>query len=414
MPEYSIYLHIPFCNHRCSYCDFNTFAGLENLIPEYINAICQEIEYSAASLGVHLPVHTIYFGGGTPSLFPIAGLKRILKALSDKFDLLPGIEITLESNPGTVSLPYLFELKALGINRLSLGMQSADPNELRLLGRTHSFIQVNQAIPWARQAGFDNLNLDLIFGLPEQTLGMWKSNLDLAMGFQPEHLSLYALTLEHGTPIYNWVERGLLSSPDPDLAADLYEWASECLEREGYIQYEISNWGRSTIIDQTQNCTTSLERSWNPRNPPFACLHNLQYWRNQPYLGFGAGAHGYANGIRTANVLSPGSYIERMRTIDRVLPSGFPTTPGTLTASQIDRQAEIAETMMMGLRLTKEGVTSSAFYDRFGVEMADYFRNEIIGLVEKGLLEWVGEGETTLRLTNRGRLLGNIVFIEFI
>jgi oxygen-independent coproporphyrinogen-3 oxidase len=269
-----------------------------------------------------------------------------------------------------------------------------------LLERQHEFGDVARAMAWARAAGFDNLNLDLIFGLPEQTLDSWRRNLDLALRLEPEHLSLYALTLEHGTPLGHWADKGLLPLPDPDLAAEMYEIASLRLEEMGYIQYEISNWAR---LDQTDQL--------------LACRHNLQYWRNLPYLGLGAGAHGYAAGVRTANLLSPAGYIRRMSegiSASTHLSPVFPSTPATITVQPVDRQAEIGETMMMGLRLVKEGVSKEVFYTRFSQDLEQIFKREIEELISVGLLEWDGKNREHLRLTRQGRLLGNQVFMCFL
>ena len=394
MKSYSLYLHIPFCHHRCGYCDFNTYAGLENLIPAYVDALCREAELLAQSAESRLPVHTIFFGGGTPSLLPAQEVERILHVLEEYFDLKQGFELTLEANPGTVSRDYLHAIRRLGINRLSLGMQSAHPSELSLLEREHDYADVVNAVAWARQAGFDNLNLDLIFGLPYQAMETWQHNLTLALNLSPQHLSLYALTLEHGTPMEKWVSRGLLSEPDPDLAADMYEWSSGQLLRQGYQQYEISNWARSDDPGKT-----------------LACRHNLQYWRNLLYLGLGAGAHGFAAGVRTANVLSPASYIKRCKNGEA---GEFPKTPATAGLVPVGPQTEMRETMMMSLRLTREGVSRSAFERRFGRSMQEEFGQEIEQLREMRLLVWDGDGGDILRLSDRGRLLGNQVFVRFI
>ena len=393
MVSYSIYLHIPFCKHRCAYCDFNTYAGLDRLIPDYHRALCREIEFSAAS-GERRNAHTVFFGGGTPSLLPGDAIETILVALESAFSLSSDLELTLEANPGTLNLEYLKTLRHLGVNRLSLGMQSANPEELILLERQHDFRDVTQSVSWARRAGFDNLNLDLIFGLPYQRMENWKQNLLLAVGLQPEHLSLYALTLEHGTPMQRWVERGLLSEPDADLAAEMYEWAGEYLEAAGYIQYEISNWAR---VDANARL--------------MVCRHNLQYWMCQPYLGYGAGAHGYAGGLRIANVLSPAVYIERLSS---GLPVSFPRTPATTSAITIDRVTEMNEVMMMGLRLTEGGISRADFQARFGEALDVVYDRQIKQLVGLGLLEWHGKGPDILRLTWQGRLLGNRVFVEFV
>jgi putative oxygen-independent coproporphyrinogen III oxidase len=397
MQPVSLYLHIPFCVHRCAYCDFNTYAGLDHLIPDYVEALRREMDIISRSAGEKLSLKTIFFGGGTPSLLTIPQLERVLQAINTSFRILPGSEITLEANPGTLSLDYLSNLVLLGVNRLSLGMQSANVRELRLLERQHNFLDVIQAVKWARQAGLDNINLDLIFGLPNQTLEEWGRNLSQAVQLNPDHLSLYALTLEHGTPMEHWVMRGLLSQPDQDAAADMYEYSMDTLGRYGYIQYEISNWAR-----EGQNGTARV------------CLHNLQYWRNLPYIGVGAGAHGYLGGFRVANVLAPGQYIRRYAQEADDLSREFPQTPSTVNMDRIEQKDEIAETMMMGLRLVQEGVPADLFFRRFNRSLEDVFEDQINELIRMGLLEWATGMEKSLRLTPRGRLLGNQVFMRFI
>jgi len=393
MEPISLYLHIPFCRHRCAYCDFNTYAGLENLVPAYTRALVREIELASQAAGRRLKAHTIFFGGGTPSLLPVEALAEIMGALRSGFELLPEVEVTLEANPGTVDPDYLRALRDLGINRLSLGMQSASPEELVLLEREHDYEDVIHAVTWARKAGFEQINLDLIFGLPEQQLSTWRSTLELALGLCPEHLSLYSLTLEHGTPMQHWAKRGLISEPDPDAAAEMYEWAMERLGEAGYRQYEISNWARS-----------------GP-DGLLACRHNLQYWRGLPYLGLGAGAHGYAGGVRTENVRAPSAYIRRL---EEGKAGAFPCTPAASTWRAVSREDELAETMMMGLRLVEEGVGEAEFAARFDQELRQVYARQIARLQKQGLLEWGGERGDRLRLTKRGRLLGNRVFVEFV
>ncbi|OQY93484.1 MAG: hypothetical protein B6D39_02770 [Anaerolineae bacterium UTCFX2] len=402
---YSLYLHIPFCRHRCGYCDFNTYASLETLIPDYVEALCVEVRSLAQAASDPLPVHTVFFGGGTPSLLPVNAVRQILNTIEQFFALTSETEVSLEANPETLSQNYLSGLREAGVNRLSLGVQSAHPGELRLLERTHDYPDVIQSVLWARRAGFDNLNLDLIYGLPEQKRATWQTTLELALGLQPEHLSLYALSLEHGTPFSHWAAHGLLSSPDPDLAADMYDYATDRLEAAGCIQYEISNWARALPADQNQTS----------QSPALACRHNLQYWRNLPYLGFGAaGAHGYAHQYRTANLLSPAAYIKALR-MDAPKRPPFPRSPATQNLVQIDLSAEIAETLMMRLRLTREGVSEKQFEQRFELSLEDKFARQIEQLINLGLLEWIQDPQSRhLRLTRAGRLLGNQVFREFI
>lgn len=393
----SVYLHIPFCQHRCAYCDFNTYAGLNQLIPDYVEALCLEIETVAASASDLYHVHTIYFGGGTPSLLPASDIDKILATLRLCFHVLPSAEITLEANPGTLKPGDLDQIREAGVNRLSLGMQSVHPDELRLLEREHDFFDVAQAVHWARRAGFENINLDLIFGLPDQPIERWQKSLEYAVGLSPSHLSLYALTLEHGTPMEKWVGRGILSLPDPDAAAEMYEWAGEYLISKGFHQYEISNWAKGDD------------------DHLLVCQHNLQYWRLEPYLGFGAGAHGFINGIHTANVLSPIAYIQRLSSARHSrADGGFPLSAATLEATHLSKEDEMKEVMLMGLRLTEEGIHNDRFEERFGISLVSAYGPVISGLVDKGLIEWVDEKGRQLRLTQKGRLLGNLVFVEFV
>ena len=399
MQSISLYFHIPFCLHRCGYCDFNTYAGVGNLIPAYSQAVCRELELLASEANNRVPIHTVYFGGGTPSLMPIGDIEKILSTIDKHYQLLHTAEISLEANPGTVSVDYLNRLHSLGVNRLSIGMQSANNNELVLLERQHSYRDVVNAVEWSRVAGITNKNLDLIFGLPDQEMGSWMFSLEAALSLYPEHISLYALTLEEGTPMQHKVEAGVLPEPDPDMAAEMYEIASSQLLAAGYFQYEISNWAR---LDESGEL--------------YSCRHNLQYWRNLPYLGIGAGAHGYINHQRTVNVATPWVYINKLDGGSSVTDNiyTYPQTPATLHVDAIDTETEIGETMMMGLRLLMEGVSNRLFHQRFGDSLQQRFNRQIDYLIKLGLLEWCGEEDDILRITNQGRLLGNQVFREFI
>ena len=337
-----------------------------------------------------LMVKTIFFGGGTPTLLSVAQFESILKSLETHFELSDP-EVTIEANPGTVSFASLRDLRSLGINRISFGVQSASPDELRLLERAHTYFDVIHAVTQARRAGFDNLSLDLIYGLPHQTLKEWSASLDLVSGLTPEHFSLYALTMEHGTPFGRWSSRGLIPLPDPDAAAEMYEWADEFLLGQGYRQYEISNWTK----------------------PGKECVHNLQYWRNQDYLGLGAGAHGYVDGMRYSNVLRIRTYIERLSNINSRSPNlEYPLSPATVNHHKNSLLENMQDTMITGLRLTREGVSNMDFRSRFGQGIEDTFLEEVNELIGLGLLEWVNG--KTLRLTPKARLLANQVFMRFV
>jgi oxygen-independent coproporphyrinogen-3 oxidase len=340
-------------------------------------------------------VDSVFLGGGTPSLLAVEQVRAILDALREAFDVRADSEISLEANPGTVDPGQLAALRTLGINRLSFGVQSAQEDELRLLDRLHTFAQAAEAVTWARQAGFDNLNLDLIYGIMGQTLAGWQDTLRRALELDPEHLSLYALSIEEGTPMQSRVLAGILPGPDPDLAADMYEWAREEMRLAGYRHYEISNWARSSIHD---DATT----------PHFACRHNLGTWRLQPYLGLGAGAHGSVPGWRYANALHPADYMNRIRSGS---PGRFPFSPAVAETWPVDGETERQEMLMLGLRLVEEGVEARAFEKRFGIDLESSFGGVLSDLEAQGLLE---DRAGRLRLTPRGQLLGNRVFVHFV
>lgn len=385
-PPFSVYLHVPFCKIKCTYCAFNTYVNLDDLIEPFVRALINEIAIVGAGRPGH-PVHTIYLGGGTPSLLTPEQVQRILSAIRSEFDVSPDAEISMESNPGDLNVAYLAAVRQVGINRLSIGMQSAHLPELELFARRHDYPTVIRAVDAARRGGFDNLNLDLIYGIPNQTLDLWRYTLDAMLSLKPEHVSLYALGLEDGTPLKNWVDSGKLPAPDDDLAADMYELASEMLEAAGYAQYEISNWAR----------------------PGYECRHNLQYWRNLPYPGLGPGAHGYAAGVRYVTLLSPQRYIRALEQVDTRLE--FPRTPAVEQVVVVDRTAEIAETLMMGLRLTREGISRAAFRQRFGVDVIDHFPELAGRFAQHGL---VTVDDQVVRITRRGRLLSNMIFREMV
>jgi oxygen-independent coproporphyrinogen III oxidase len=397
-----LYVHVPFCETKCPYCDFNTYAAIESLMPGYVDAVVNEIGQWGAWLERHT-LTSLFFGGGTPSYLPTRDITKLMRAIHAAYDLHADAEATLEANPGDCSRERLQSIRRSGVNRLSIGVQSFDDHELRLLGRRHNVDQAIAAVQAARVAGFDNLSIDLMFGLPYQFAASWAHSLEEAIALDPEHISAYALTLEGGTPMEADVTGGRLPEADPDIAAEMYHMTCETLANAGYEQYEISNWAK----------------------PGLESTHNLTYWRNEAWLGVGPGAHGYLaqgagalsalpeHGARFAVVKPPRTYIERATAWQA---SGPLTASALADAGAIDTveltTGDMArgETMMMGLRLNA-GVSDAAFKQRFGVGIAEAFPHAVSDCLEDGLLEWSGE---RLRLTDDGRPLGNEAFGRFI
>ena len=379
-----LYLHVPFCAHICPYCDFNTYAGQGHLIPRYVAALRRDIESRGTALRGR-PAATIFFGGGTPSLLPAADVDRLMRSCRDAFVLAADAEVTLEANPNAVDERYFADLLAAGVNRLSLGVQSTRRRGLRALGRLHEAADSATAVAAARSAGFANVSLDLIFGWPGQTPDDLHADLDAVLGGDlggtiPEHLSLYGLIVEPGTPMADAVTRGVVNVPDDDASADLYEAAMATLAATGFAHYEVANWARE---------------------PGLASRHNLVYWRNGDYVGFGAGAHGSVAGRRTMNHLLPATYcaaIERGETPVSNLETISPTTA-------------IGETMMLGLRLLREGVSFAAFAERHGATIDEVFGRDLADLEAVGLLERRAD---RVRLTRRGLMLANDVCARFV
>ncbi len=390
----SLYIHVPFCRHRCHYCDFITTTGQDDKIGAYVEALKKELRI-AISQDNDFTIHSIYFGGGTPSLVPAEYYHDLIDLIRSLATVTGDCEISMEANPGTITPAYLEGVRAAGINRLSLGVQSTDPFDLQRLDRIHTVDDVLHGVRDARRAGFENINLDLIFALPWQDLEGWQRSLDRALALQTDHFSLYSLIVEPGTPLHAWYQRGLIAVQDQDLEAEMYEHAMGTLAEAGFTHYETSNWARQ---DSTRD---------------YRCRHNLQYWLNQPYLGIGAGAHGYMAAVRTENVHSLGQYLHKMTNeAQKTVP--FPETPATMNSEPVDLLTQMKDQMMLGLRLINEGVSASSFERRFGAAMRDVFAQEIANLIQLGLVEWVGENKTALRLTRRGVMVANQAFMAFV
>ncbi len=353
------------------------------MIPTYGDTLLRDASlWAEATTG--RSVETVFFGGGTPSLTPVEQMEQILRGLERIFRFEDGAEISLEANPGSLSTEYLRGLRGIGFNRLSIGVQSFDDEELVSLDRIHTGEEARSAYASARDAGFDNVNLDFIYGLSEQPLSKWQRTLEEALALAPEHLSLYALTIEEGTPLARDVARGRVSAPDPDMQAEHYEWTEQRLARAGYEHYEISNWAR----------------------PSRRCKHNLLYWQNREYLGLGAGAHSFLNGVRFSTVLLPNRYTELVDETVASRAAGGTSMLHVQGAEQITPELSMADTLILGLRLI-EGIDTLAFSRRHGRTVDALHGDLFAEFVGYGLLE---RTPTHLRLTPRGRLLSNELF----
>jgi oxygen-independent coproporphyrinogen-3 oxidase len=411
----ALYVHLPFCSKRCAYCDFNTYGGLRELVPAYADTLCQEIE-AAGEYWNALGVSTIYLGGGTPSLLPLDLLADLFDAAHKALHVSTDPEITIEANPGTVTPAYLRGLRGMGINRLSLGAQSTHDDELQTLGRIHTWRDTVETVRSARKAGFENIGFDLMFGLPGQTEYRWGETLETVLALEPRHLSLYGLTLEEETLLARQIASGILPAPEEECVAAMYELAESVLAGAGFFHYEISNWAklRHRWEDEKRSSSTWWPLAPNVKPPlseaisPYVCRHNLTYWRNQPWLAVGAGAHSWFEGWRWVNVDHPEDYVAAWSEDN---PSGKNSRLAAIqSVEEIDEPLEIGETMMLGLRLA-EGVSSERFESQFGKPLTEAFGKELEDLQDVGLLTWDG---SVARLTQRGRLLGNRVFERFV
>ncbi len=373
-----IFLYYPFCKTVCTYCDFNVYAHLGKLFDAYTRALKLEIARARDSLPAPRRAYSLALGGGTPSILPTSLLAEIFEEVYSHFDLEPGAEVTLEANPGTVDQDKMQTLRSLGVNRLSLGVQTFDDVRLKAFNRRHTARESREAFDLARRAGFDNINLDLIFGLPDQTLADWGETLDRALSWQSEHLSLYGLQVEVGTALQRQIARGRAREPDADLAADMFMLAHDKLSTAGFTHYEISNYAR----------------------PGRESRHNLVYWLNRPYLGFGAGAHSFFRGERYANLLAPAEYIARLERGESAV----------ATRETISRLGEIGETLMLGLRLER-GIVFEEYRGRFGEDVRVRFGETIRQLQEWGMMEVDAD---RMRLTQHGHLVSNQVLWRFL
>jgi oxygen-independent coproporphyrinogen-3 oxidase len=374
MPALAIYVHIPFCIQKCGYCDFNAYRYRNNTARAYLRALQRELAHTVAErpwTGYGVP--SVYFGGGTPSTLAPEDLTSLIGVIGGSFPVQADAEITIEADPGTIDLTGLGTLRRGGFNRISIGVQAFDDGLLKQLDRLHSAADAHRALVWARRAGFVDLNLDLMFGLPGQSPAAWEKSLHEAIAIAPTHISVYGLTIEERTPFYRRQQRGQLVIPDEEAQAGMFERAEQLLTAAGYVHYEISNYALP---------------GWRSR-------HNLHYWQHGEYLGFGAGAHAYLDGYRRENERLPWRYIRA------IAESGS----AACAPEFIDRERRIHEGLMVGLRL-REGIDLEAFAHTYGVRLETAYAEPIAELTQAGYLQ-VANGH--LRLSDRGRLVADAV-----
>ncbi|HER24063.1 MAG TPA: oxygen-independent coproporphyrinogen III oxidase [Candidatus Atribacteria bacterium] len=373
-----LYLHFPFCKAKCPYCDFNSYPLKEdNQISSYISALFKEISIYSQKYKKSR-IKTIYLGGGTPTILPGVQIGNILDFCKDKFNIEQNAEITIEANPGTLDGEKIKFLIGSGINRLSLGAQSFSDRLLKKLGRIHNTQDIIDTFHLAREAGFNNINLDIMFALPGQTTEDFKATLKKAVSLYPDHLSLYNLTINEGTEYYEEHQRNNLKLPTEDDEFVMYHWAISFLKKNHFEHYEIANFAQ----------------------PHKRSLHNLIYWQNQPYLGIGAGAYSFIRGYRYSNFKDPVKYIKEISN------DKLPVDHG----EKLSLRKRMIETLILGLR-TKDGVSFKEFLKRFKVDMNSIFHKQINKLVNLRLLL---KDDCQIKLTKKGIFLANVVFREFV
>ncbi|AHM56740.1 oxygen-independent coproporphyrinogen-III oxidase 1 [Peptoclostridium acidaminophilum DSM 3953] len=378
-----LYVHIPFCIKKCSYCDFNSFC-VENVIDErkvYTKYLLKELSMHACRLK-DKSLSSIFIGGGTPSLLHSSEMSELMDEIHSSFDVEPGAEITMEANPKTLSEAKLKDMRSIGINRLSMGLQAAQNRLLELLGRIHTYEDFVENYNQARKAGFENISIDVMFSIPTQTLGEWMDTLGNVTRLEPEHISAYSLIVEEGTKVQSLIEQGILSELDEKTDRRMYHACRSMLFKKGYAQYEISNFSKSG----------------------YESRHNIMYWKCGDYLGVGPGAHSYIDGKRFSDFEGLGKYFE---SIDK----GFLPVEGEKTLSLAEK---IEEAMFMGLRMN-EGIDMRELSKKLGADLNGIYAEKVEMLISRKLLKRIYKDEREMiALTNRGIDLSNSVFVEFL
>ena len=373
--QIGIYVHIPFCKQKCYYCDFVSYCNKNDLIEKYIQAVKKEIQLQE----IRTEINTIYIGGGTPSYIEAKYIKEILEEIKAK-NVSKEAEITIEVNPGTVTLEKLKEYKNCGINRLSIGLQSTQDNLLKMIGRIHNFEQFLETYKMARKVGFKNINVDLMLGLPGQKISDLKESLEKVLELEPEHISVYSLIVEENTPIASKIEKNELILPEEETERNMYWYVKNTLELNGFHHYEISNFAKKG----------------------FESKHNLNCWNQQEYIAFGVAAHSYVDNVRYSNTENLEKYIEN-------IDLGIPENNRTIHEVQNEDDKK-KEYMLLGLRKI-DGVKISEFKNLFGENPIYLYRNELDKLSKQGLVE---VDKDIVKLTNKGIDLANLVWEEFV
>lgn len=377
MREIGMYIHIPFCKQKCLYCDFVSFSNKESKQDSYINCLIKELEYKVSS---DYLINTIYIGGGTPSYLEQGSISKILSAIRNNYKIKEDAEITIEINPGTVDAKKLEEYKEARINRVSIGLQETDNNLLKEIGRIHTYEEFLDTYKLIEKIGFTNKNIDLMIGLPNQTISNIKESLEKVINLNPEHISMYSLILEEGTPIYNKVKKGELELPNEEEERMEYWYLKNKLELAGYKHYEISNFSKQGKESK----------------------HNTNCWNQNEYLGFGVAAHSYIEGIRYSNIDSIEKYIENIEKNN--------IEQNKLIQEEQNEEDKEKEFMLLGLRKI-DGVSIQDFKAKYGKNPIYVFKESLQKLVEEGLLEIDLD---KIKLTNKGLDLANLVWEEFV
>ena len=376
--EYGVYIHIPFCRQKCSYCDFSSIAGHEADMEKYTDALCRELAAKGETLSSLGNASTIYIGGGTPTALPVPLLARVIQTVQAVVPTTENLEFTVEANPGTVTLETMTMLSTLGVNRVSIGAQVFDDAILKRIGRIHTSQDIRDAVRWARAALIVDVSVDLMYGLPGQTMDILKWSVGSSMDLAVTHISVYGLTVEDGTPFAREKAAGTLNLPTEEVEEEMYDYLAETLPKFGFRRYEISNYARHD----------------------FVCRHNLGYWQDRPYFGFGAAAHSYHNGKRTANTKDVGAYIKAVERGE---------SPAH-TEETVTREKHIEEFCFLALR-TAKGIDRQKFAETFGCEVESIYQKTVDNLKAKQYLE---ETPTHFRLTPLGMKFGNQAFAAFL